>query len=250
MKMSQLKNKIFCFLFFMAFIFIGYSEANVVLKIVSVNPSKEQAQSLDIKTYLPKETKPEDVIDKGDLEIAYDTQQGSYFVFGTYELKPLEVLERNIELRGDLWLIPQADIELLRAEAVDMSEILKNTEMAERAIFLINGIQAKLNQIVDIQSDPPANPERYISNYRENVKTLESIKADMALARNLLTQVKPMPAGMIWKMILAIVLFLGLLGMSFYFLWHKQIKVINEESAFYVPEKEHTEKSEENNTKE
>lgn len=225
------------FLIFLLLLFVKKSEANVVLKVVSVNPSKEQVQKVDIKTYLPKETKPEDVIDKADLEIAYDTQQGSYFVFGTYELKPLEVLERNIELRGDLWLIPQADIESLRVEALQMNEILKNTEMAERAIFLLNGIQAKLNQIVDIQSDPPANPERYISNYRENVKTLESIKADMVLARSLLTQVKPMPAGMIWKMILAIVLFLGLLGLSFYFLWHKQIKVINEESAFYVPEK-------------
>ena len=59
--------------------------ANIVLKIIAVNPSKEQSQRVPVKVYLPKETKPEDVIDKSDLDVAYDTQQGSYYVSGEYD---------------------------------------------------------------------------------------------------------------------------------------------------------------------
>jgi hypothetical protein len=118
-----------------------------------------------------------------------------------------------------------------------MSTVLKNTEFAERATFLINSIESKLNQIMENQKNPAANPERHISDYRENLKTIESAKADLALARSFLSQVKALPTVVIWRLILIIVIFLGLLGTSFYFIWQKQLKVVMQDT-FYVPPKE------------
>jgi len=203
--------------------------ANIILKVMIVNPSKEQVQRVPLKAYLPKEVKPEDVFDRGDLDIAYDTQQGSYYVYNEYELKPGETLEREIEIR-DIWSIPDSELESLRIEAIKLSDLLKNTEFSERVAFLKNSIETKLNQIIDNQKNPPPNPEVHISDYRENLRILESVKADMALARSLLSQAKPLPTVVVWRLIIAIIIFLGVLGASFFFIWQKQAKVITQET--------------------
>jgi hypothetical protein len=205
-----------------------------VLKVIAVNPSKDQPQKAQIKAYLPKEVKPEDIIDKGDLETIYDTQQGSYYVYGEYELKPGEVMEKDIEIT-DIWVISATDLESLRAEAIKISDMLKNTEFADRVSFLKFNIESKLNQIIEAQKNAPPNPERHISEYRDNLRTLDSVKTDLALARSLLSQAKPMPTVVIWRVIIAIIIFLGLLGASFYFIWQKQLKVLTEDNTFFVP---------------
>jgi len=233
--MRKFINILVASVFLVIFSFITL-EASIVLKVLAVNPSKDQTQKIQVKTYLPKETKPEDVLSKEDLDIAYDTQQGSYYVYGEYELKPVEVLEKSVELR-DIWTVSNTEIESLRAEATKLNGLLKNTEFAERASFLIINIETKLDQIIDNQKSQVANPERHISDYRDNLKTIESAKADLVLARSLLARAKSLPTVAIWRLILFIVIFLGLLGASFYFIWHKQLKVVAEETP-PVPAKE------------
>ena len=207
-------------------IWISQADAeSLVVKVIAVNPSKEENQKAEVKTYLPKEIKPDDVLDRGDLDLAYDTQQGSYFVFGEYELTPGEVLEREIELK-DIWTIPETEIESLRSEANKLQDLLKNTEFMDRIAFLKEGIESKLNQIVESQKNPPPNPERHISDHRENLKILEAVKTDLTLARSLLSQAKPLPTSVVWRLILAIIGFLAVLGGSFYFIWQRQSKVI------------------------
>jgi predicted HicB family RNase H-like nuclease len=215
------------FLFVSCLILASQAQANIVLKLIAANPSKTQEQKVPIKAYLPKETKPENILSKDDLEVAYDTQQGSYYVYGEYDLKPGELLEKNVELM-DIWTIPSSEIESLRLEVVKLGELLKNSEYADRVKFLKDSIDSKLNQIVDNQTNAPANPERHISDYRENLRILESAKADLVLVRTLGSQAKSLPAIMIWRTILAILIFLGVLALSFYFIWHKQLKSITE----------------------
>ena len=41
----------------------------------------------------------------------------------------------------------------------------------------------------------------------------------------LLSQVKPIPLQMTWKLIVAIVTFLGILSLGFYIVWQKQVKL-------------------------
>ncbi len=212
--------------------------SSIVLRVVAVNPSKEHLQQVPVKAYLPKEAKPEDIVDMGDLEIAYDTQQGSYYVFGEYELKPQEVIEREIEIRN-IWVIEELEIASLRQEIIKLHEMLRNTEFADRIIFLKNSIEAKLNEISQKQEDVPPNPQQGISDYRNNLKILESVKADLVLARSLLSQAKPFDWKVTWKVVLGIIIFLGVLGLSFYLIWHKQLKAITrEDNSFYVPREE------------
>jgi len=211
------------------FVFSASVQASIVLKVMVANPSREQVQKVPLKTYLPKEVKPEDILEKGDLEIAYDTQQGSYYVYAEYELKPGGVVEREIEMR-DIWNIPDTEIESLRLESMKLTDLLKNTEFTERISFLKNNIESKLNLIIEVQKSSPANPEQHISDYRENLKILESVKADLGLAHSLLSQARPLPTVVVWRLIIAIIIFLGILGTSFYFVWQKQAKIITQDT--------------------
>ena len=214
--------------------FIGNASANIVLKLLIVNPSDEEPQILPIKVYLPKEAKPEDVIDLGDLEVGYDTQQGSYYVYGQYELQPSEVMEKEVELR-DIWTIPMAETESLRQEADKVNDLLKNTEFGERIKFLYSTINKKLAEIEKQQSVSESNPEDHISQYRSNMKLIESVKVDLAVARSMLNKAKPFSTKAVWKIMIFILIFLGIVTVSFYFLWFRQTKLFGTES---IPKQE------------
>lgn len=228
---------LFTFLLLYSLTFAPVLQASVVLKLIAVNPSKEQTQKVPVKAYLPKETKPDDVVDKGDLDIAYDTQQGSYYVYGDYELKPGEVVEKEIEIR-DIWEIPESEIEALRMDVAKTVDLLKNSEFNERAVYLKQSVETKLDQIIENQRSAPTNPEQHISSYRDNLAILAEVKQDVALARTMLSQLKPMPLAMVWRLILAIVIFLGVLGGTFYFIWQKQLKTIAQDDTFFVPKED------------
>ncbi len=220
-------RKIFCLAIFMIAlsIFVSNSYAGIVLKVLAANPSKTEKQSVIVKAYLPKEVKPEDVVDKGDLEIAYDNQQGSYYVYGEYSLDPGQSIDRDVEMH-DIWQVPATEMESIRAEAEKTSKLLENTDFRDRMSFLKQSIDAKLKEIEGRQSIPAVNPERHISNYRDNVKLLESVKSDLVVLRSLLAQAKGLPATAVWRLILIIISFLGVIGAGSYIIWQRQMKLV------------------------
>jgi hypothetical protein len=205
--------------------------ASVVLKIIATNPSENNARRVPIKVYLPKEAKPEDVIDKRDLQVGYDSQQGSYYVYGSYELEPLQVVERDIELR-DVWIIEEAELTSIAAEAEKIKELLKDSEFTQRSDFLTNSIISKINEIENRQAGSSTNPEEHISEYRYNLELLKSAKTDLAVARSMLGKERRFPKEAIWKLIIYVVAFLGILSTSFYFVWHKQVNALTGKKEF------------------
>ena len=201
-----------------------YEYRSVVIKALILNPSTSQERSVPFKAYLPKEAKPEHVLSRGDLSIAYDTQQGSYYVHNTYNLKPKESREVEIEMK-DIWQVRTTEIESLRLEAKKVYKMLKETEFSDRAKYLLASIESNVDKVIDRQKVKPSNPEVHISNYRENLNLITDAKADLSLARSLLSQVKPIPIEITWKLIMAIIGFLGILSFGFYIIWQKQINL-------------------------
>ncbi|MFH0762323.1 MAG: hypothetical protein V1925_00330 [Candidatus Omnitrophota bacterium] len=210
-------------------------EASITLRVVAVNPSEEQIQTVPIKVYLPIEVKPESIIYKEDLDVAYDAQLGSYYVFGEYELKPLEVLEKEIEIK-DVWTIDVMDILYLRKEAKDVFSGFERTGYAEKATALYQGIEKKLNEIDDLQRVAANNPSQHISDYRYCVSQLNSAKNDLLAAKTLLAEIQPRGlAKLTWKIIIFIISFLGILGLAFYIIWQRQVKLEQEEKSSEEP---------------
>jgi len=212
-----------CFFVFLLSCFLTATAfASVTLRVVAVNPSEDSEQSVPIKVYLPVEVKPEDIIYKGDLEIAYDTQQGSYYVFGDYAIKPLETLEKEIEIQ-DIWLIEDTEIAASRKEAKDMFSAFDKTAYADKAQVLSKAIEKKLKEIEEMQAGLASNPAQHISNYRYCLTVLKSVKSDLAEAKGLFKEIGPKGlAGLTWKIIVFIIGFLGVLSLGFYIIWQKQ----------------------------
>lgn len=225
-----MKRALSCLLFciFSAFYFITISYAGITLRLVAMNPADNE-QTVPVKVYLPMEIKPEDVIYKEDLEIGYDTQQGSYYVHGEYLLGPKEVLEKEIELK-DIWIIDESQIDLIRQEAKSIAEDFKKTNYAAKAALIYQGIDKKLQNVAEMQKASSASPGYHISNYRNALSLLNSAKADLLAAKTLLAEVSPKGlAKFTWKIILFIIIFLGVLGVSFFFIWQRQSKIEAEE---------------------
>jgi hypothetical protein len=217
------------FLFFIfSLLFCLPAQAGITMRLMAVNPADSE-QTVSIKVYLPLEIKPEDVIYKGDLEVIYDTQQGSYYVYGEYPLKPKEVLEKEIELK-DVWMIDAAQIMTLRQDAKVVLDDFKKTNYFDRAQLIYDGIEKKLKEVEAMQDLSSVSPGYKISNYRNSVSLLNSAKADLLGAKTLLAEVAPKGmAKFTWKIILFIIIFLGVLGVGFFFIWQRQTKLETEQ---------------------
>lgn len=205
-------------------IWTNYVEASIVLKVVAINPSKTQVQKVPFKAYLPKEVSPENIIEKGDLEVAYDTQQGCYYVYKDFELEPGGSVTREIEIK-DIWVISLGEINSLRDEVVKIAEVMKGTDFQERTEVLKSSIERKLNEITGRQSSFNPMPEGHISDYRQNLALLDEVKQDLMAAKTLLGQAKSISPMTTWRLIVAIVVFLGILGLTLFIIWQHQVKM-------------------------
>lgn len=197
---------------------------NIVLKALLVNPSQTQKKFLPFKAYLPQEVKPEDILEKGDLKIAYDAQQAAYYVFKDMELKPGGTVTYEILIK-DIWNVSPEEINSIRSEVDKITKLTENSDFEERANFLKNSIESKLKLISDRQAVPPPTADRHISEFRENQRILEMVKSDLAALKSLLAQMnKPISSTSTWKLILGITTFLGILGFAFFIMWSRQVK--------------------------
>lgn len=218
-----LKNKVWVIALLLTFWLVCDASASIAVRALVANPSETTKRKVPFKSYLPKEIKPENVIDAGGLEIGFDPKEGVYYVYKDYELEPKETVAIEIELE-DVWKIPDAEISSLRSETGNLAKVLESTDYYERAMYLKNSIESKLAQIEQSQTVSNSSPGGYISDYRKNLDLLAAVKADLAAAKALVVEARSIAPMLTWKLILAILAFLGLLGVVFFIIWQRQIK--------------------------
>lgn len=215
----------------------GEVESSVILKALVVNPSRTKTQKALLKAYLPKEAKPEDIIDLGDLKIDYDIEKALYYVYKEFELEPGESVGRSIEIR-DIWIISRAELDSLTGRAKKLVETLKKTAYFETAVTLQRDIEEKTGEILDKQEKAmDAIPQTHIAVYRQNQKRLDSIKSMLAKLEKMVieskltgaTPTRRVSVKTTWWVILAVIVSLGLLSVIFFIIWHRQAAVIETE---------------------
>jgi len=240
MERKMPKRHIAMILFFFLFSIsslLSAAEANITVRATVVNPSQTERRIVPFKSYLPKEIKPENILEMGDLNIAYDTKESAYYLYKDYDLAPRESVLVEIELE-DVWKIPQDELTSIRSEADKVVKLLQDTDYADRANYLRGSIMTKLDEIEHRQEVVNPNPGGYISDYRDNLKLLDEVKSDLQAAKTLMTEAKQIYPTLTWKLIVAVVAFLGLLGVVFFIIWSKQIKTISNLTEDYKSERE------------
>lgn len=161
--------------------------ASVVLKIRAINPSRTELQSVEVRSYLPAGVKAEDVIDPGELVLAYDATRNAFYVHGTVELAPKEVRTLQVEL-NDIWTIPESTVKDLREHARVVADSLANTPQRETGRKLAEAVDQTLAPVLAEQARfaiPQASPLEHIRAYEANVQALDRARRDIGRLENL-----------------------------------------------------------------
>ena len=211
----------------------------IILKSIVINPSKTKIQKAMLKTYLPKEVKPEDVVGMEDLQIGYDISQELYYVYKEFKLEPGKSVTRSVEIR-DVWVVSIEELDNLVSQAGEFVEKLKNTVHSEDAAELQKLIEEKYQTILTQQTEAQdALPPGHIAAYRRNIVMAEEIKDSLAKMDEMVLKLeltKPggrqarIFVGTAWWVILAVIIFLGAVSLIFFFVWQQQAKISEIES--------------------
>lgn len=224
---------------------------SIMLKVMIVNPSQKHKQTYPMKAFLPQEVLPEHIVHKEDLEVGYDAEKQSYFVAKEIELDPGQSVVKTIEV-SDIWVIPEERLKEISDESNELFDKLAGTKYEEKARFLVNNMEILLTHIFEMQNDKTLTPEEHISAYRENKDKLREIELDLVVLRRLMissgesgaenanggflpfsagssgagNQGGAIPAWVAWQVIFFILIFLGVVSGVFYWIWHRQLRVV------------------------
>ncbi len=218
------------------------------MKILVVNPSETEVKEFQIRSALPPEVKPDQVLDADGLKVEYDSQAGTYFLTGTLTLKPKESVTRRVVLE-DVWVIPTERIQTLRHEVDEIMAKLRGTSYEEQGRVLASEIIQRLTTIESNQDQAFLSPQQHISLYHENVKALQLVESDLVSLRQLMVMVAigtatkhlaiplggavpptghehtrgELSVGATWRLIFIILGLLGAVSLSFFFVWQRQL---------------------------
>lgn len=207
----------------------------VTLSVVVVNPSADQTQVIPVRIDLPTEVTPRDILEDGGLELEFDDERSAYYMHAeAVALEPKET--RVFEVRvNDVWYVPGEELNGLRNYTGLLLSRIEGTEYYETASDLAQSIYVRLDDIEAVQNDDGLNRKTRIGAYRTHLELIEEIKEDLARMEKLLTFVggPPVPEMLdnpdlksdapseqtTWLIIFLIVIFIGLLGGTFFFTW-------------------------------
>lgn len=216
----------------------------VTMRVVAVNPSLDKARSVPVRIDLPAEVKPGDILDKGEMEIEYDTERSLYYVHKPdVQLAPKQTKVFEVIVR-DVWMIPDAELAGLKGHTELLLTRLENSEYYPFAKQLGGSIVERLDAIQAMQSDESIGRKQRIGSFRTNQQTLAVVKEDLSRMEKLLsfTGGPPVPEMMeesalksdapstttTWLVIFLVIIFMGLLAGQFFFTWQRRVKMMPE----------------------
>lgn len=236
-------------------------ENQVFTLVIEVeNPSDKEEKVVRPQHYLPAEVKPENIDDLKGFDYKYDIEKGQPYLEKEETLAPAEKKKYTISLI-DVWSIPQKNIDNLKDRTRRAYEFLQETQYEQNASFLVANIKKQLEK-VELSQAQEKNIKEHISAFRSNTKSydtalndVKSLEALLEVARenlekskikNVLQKVKSLRSiadiseaifgtkpsvNNAWKIITAIVIFVGVFTMLHFAIWGKRSRQAKIEEA-------------------
>jgi hypothetical protein len=222
----------------------------VRLVVEAKSPSDNIKTKFAHKHYLPKEVKPEHIVEMQDFELGYDDSRQQLFLTKEDEFEPGESKRFNIDI-VDVWTILQTDIDNLKERTRYAFRLLETTQYVEQAKYLVEAIKEKLDKIETSQaeekdinqhiSDYHFNNDLYVKTQRD-VQDLENLlnaareNLERSLLKNVLQKLKAMKSireiaaslfkkpqlNTAWKIIAGVMIFVGIITAIHFFIWGKR----------------------------
>jgi hypothetical protein len=238
---------------------------SVILNINVANPSQKEPQAIPVKVYLPKEATPKDVKDLGGLQLDYDPDTGMYYVHGEVTLAAGQSITKMVRLE-DIWVFTEEQLVAFVSQAKEKASKLTEPSAVQEAAGIIQRIEAKVQEILKRQQETDGKPAERIQAYRQGLGVITTIEQDLAALEKLAQDApgrdgkgasrEPDPriallAGSgdspeggaplgrsismttAWRIIFAILAFLGVLSAVFFLTWHRllRVTVVREQEA-------------------
>ncbi len=233
------------------------------LKVKVTNPSATKKQATPVKYLLPSEITPRYIIDRSNLDMAYDFNKECFYLYkDNLELDPSQVKEFVVKVK-DVWRISDVELDVLKKHTANIMLLLQYTDYASRAKLASDKISNAIDRITKTQG-AKVSPAEHIAYYRDNTKLLQDAKLEIAELERLVSQ-RGVTAGITvqwpedkqgggskvtktkgyegldviaqsifkgraptiattWKIIFTIIGFIGIIAASFFALWYVQSK--------------------------
>ncbi len=249
---------------------IAQERENVYMRLLAVNPSKEETQSVSIKEYLPQEVTPKDVVSTGGLNLEYDTERGLYYVYkSNIKLPAGKTMTFSVELK-DIWYISEDKLNTLKAQAESILNSTENTEQYSTVKEIADEIATQIEKTITSQKEAEGlSFKQEVATYRDNMNTLSHIQENIERMRNFWVTAGKGESGhsqramleesklksdipsktATWMVIFIIITFILVLGAAFFFAWIRSTRSIEQttseaaESSFSGPELEDKEQT-------
>ena len=161
--------------------------SSLTLKVRAINPSPTEKSSVEVKAFLPKPAKPDDVMSAGELEVAYDVASKAYFVHKKIEMDPGQSRTFEVVLK-DIWTLPDDTVKALADQAKALSAALKGTDKQDTATRLGGLIEENLKSVAERQTANAVGnvkPIDHIHAFESNVDVLDRVRRDIGMMENL-----------------------------------------------------------------
>jgi len=233
------------------------------LKVKITNPSANKKQTAPVKYLLPSEITPRYIIDRSDLDMAYDFNKECFYLYkDNVDLEPSQIKEFIVKVK-DVWRVSDVELDVLEKHTANIMLLLQHTDYASRAKLASDKIKNIIARIAKTQAAKVSAAE-HIAYYRDNIKLLQEAKVEIAELERLVSQrgitagitvkwPEDKPGGGLkttkakgyegldviaqsifkgkaptiattWKVIFTIIGFIGIIAASFFVLWYIQSK--------------------------
>jgi len=232
-------------------------EANEARFVVEAENPSPEPRSITVRSLLPKEITPDDVIDKQDFDLLYDQSQKAYALEKQDQFAGREKKKYIFTVR-DIWHIPDENLQFYKLQTEKLVSMFKDTpylKYADEQGQMILGLLAEINELQTEVSSSFSLEER-MRAFILNSQRLELVKAKIHNLQQLLPEitidkdegkiiqnlkllikklaeikdlvlvamgVQPNKAAT-WWIIFGIILFLAAITIIFYVTWIKKLQ--------------------------
>lgn len=137
--------------------------------------------------YLPREVKPEYIVDRKGYEVRFNEKKGQPFLFKEEDIAPKQKKTVSFGIH-DEWFVPKTDLKYIRERATYIENGLKKSKFGETAHTLFVDAINQLDMIEMLQAAEQPDIQQHIGAYRINEERYKKAKTNLDDLEKLLSR--------------------------------------------------------------
>jgi hypothetical protein len=159
----------------------------IINYMIEVRNPLDKVKKVKQQHFLPREVRPEYVVDRQGYEIRFDEKKNQAFLFKEEDLAAGEKKEIRIGIK-DVWLIKTKDMDFIRERSTKIHDLLVTSSFMNTANALFRDVINNLDLVQSLQEMGQPDIQQHIGAFRVNEKRFEKAKDDLVALEKLLAR--------------------------------------------------------------